>query len=58
MAGLINTAEGYMAQSAGQLLVQNAVLLSQVDKLQSEIEALNAKLAAAEKPTAGDNLHA
>ena len=55
MAGLINTAPGYMAQMVGQLMIEKAELLGRIDKLEAEIEQLKAPKP--EPAMAGDDLH-
>lgn len=37
MPGLINTAEGYAAQMIGQLMLEKAHLLGEIDKLQAQV---------------------
>jgi len=57
MAGLINTAPGYMAQMVGQLMIEKAELLGRIDKLEAEIEQLKAPKPESEPAMAGDDLH-
>lgn len=45
MAGLINTAEGYLAQTIGQLQMEKAGLLGVIDQRDARIVELEAEVA-------------